>query len=151
MSDREDIGRAAQEFARRVARDASRFGERLAEHAGDFGRTVSREWRSHGGAQSWNPDDLRGVLREVRGLLSDVVDGVDELVVRLFGGPPIEREQAAGGWRRGAAPREAACAQCGRPIAAGEERHERRTPDGYAARCLACPPEGMDPGAGRTS
>ena len=140
--DREDIGRAAEEFARRVARDASRFGERMAEHAGEFGRTFAREWRERRRPGTpWSGEDVRVVLREVRGMLSDLVDGVDEVVERFFGRerrteetvPPEE-------WVRVVTSREVTCAGCGRVVGAGEECHVRKGPEGRAFRCLACGP-----------
>ena len=144
--DRDDVGRAAEEFARRVARDASRFGERLAEHAGEFGRTLARGWREHrlSGA-SWRGDDVRVVLREVRGMLSDIVDGVDELVERIFGRErSAEEPPPAGRWVRVVTSREVACVGCGRPVGPGEECHVRKGPEGRAFRCLACGPDPSD-------
>jgi len=137
-----DVGRAAEEFARRVARDASRFGERLAEHAGEFGRNLAREWRGHRRAGTpWSGDDVRVVLREVRGMLSDIVDGVDELVERLFVRErPTEDAPPAGTWVRVVTSREVTCAGCSRSIGAGEECHVQKAPEGRVFRCLACGP-----------
>ena len=140
--EREDAGRAAEEFARRVARDASRFGERLAEHAGEFGRTLAREWRGdRRSGTPWNGDDVRVVLREVRGMLSDIVDGVDELVERIFGRErPAGETPPAGAWVRVVTSREVTCAGCSRTIGAGEECHVRKATEARAFRCLACGP-----------
>ena len=140
--ERDDVARAAEDFARRVARDASRFGERLAEHAGDFGRTLARGWREHRrSGTAWTGDDVRVVLREVRGMLSDLVDGVDEVVERIFG---VERATegpaSTDTWVRVVTSREVPCAGCARPIGAGEECHVKKGPDGRAFRCLACGP-----------
>jgi len=147
---RDDMGAAAEEFARRVARDASRFGERLAEHAGEFARHFSREWRAqrrHGLA--WDPSDVRAVLRDVRTLLSDVVDGVDELIDRMLGREPTPgtpREDPPDAWVRVVAGRDATCAACGRHVGAGEECHLHRRPEGPEFRCRDCgappPPSG---------
>jgi hypothetical protein len=142
--DQGDVARAAEEFARRVARDASRFGERLAEHAGEFGRNLAREWRGHRRSGTpWSGDDVRGVLREVRGMLSDLVDGVDELVERMFGSSPAT-------WVRVVSSREVTCAGCSRVIGAGEECHVRKAVDGRIFRCLTCGPGPSDaaPNAG---
>lgn len=143
---RDDVGRAAEEFARRVARDASRFGERLAEHAGEFGRTLAREWRWHRRSGTpWSGDDVRVVLREVRGMLSDVVDGVDELVERIFGRErPADEPPTSDAWVRVVTSREVTCAGCSRSIGAGEECHVRKQADGRAFRCLACGPGPSD-------
>src|SRR5262245_19827561 len=122
--DRDDVGRAAEEFARRVAHDASRFGERLAEHASIFARNLSREWRWHRRhGLDWSGDDVRAVLKDVRAILTDVVDGVDELIERIFGGQPAPGPDV---WIRVVTNREITCAGCGRAIAPGEECHLRR-------------------------
>ena len=133
-------GHAAEEFARRIARDAQRFGERVAEHASGFARELAREWQ-HGPGYDTKPmaEDAKGVLREVRGLVSDVIDGVDELIGRLFQGP----SETAGTWSPVVTSREVDCVACGRHIGAGEECHLHRRPDGREFRCAECgPPKG---------
>lgn len=133
---------AAEEFARRVARDAQRFGERVAQHATEFARNVAREWR-HGPGFDTTPlaTDVRGMLREVRALVSDVIDGVDDLIGRVFQG---EGEEPAR-WVRVVTSRAVDCTACGRPIGAGEECHLRRRRDGRDFRCATCgPPPAAD-------
>ena len=81
----EEIGRAAQDFARRVARDAGRFAERIEEHTGEFVRDLSRDWRRarrhvhqcHHTHQRTAPPDVRRVFEDVRGVIADVLDGID--------------------------------------------------------------------------
>jgi hypothetical protein len=133
----ERVGRAAETFARRLARDARIFMERVEEHAGDFARDVRGEW-SCGGAARHHRDrarsapDVRAVFEDVRGILSDVVEGVDELIARLFPQPADEP------WTRVVANRDAVCGGCERPIAAGAEAHVRRVAGGTQFRCLVC-------------
>lgn len=128
-----DIGRAAERFARRVGRDAGKFAERIQEHAGDFAENVSRDWRrTH---PSDHPDaaaNVRGVFEELRRVLSDIVDGVDELIARAFPEPADTR------WTRLVSNRDASCAGCARAIAAGEEAYGRRTATGIELRCVTC-------------
>jgi hypothetical protein len=134
-------GHAAEDFARRVARDAQRFGERIAEHAGAFARELRREWR-HAQRGDAGPiaDDVRGMLREVRGLVADVIDGVDDLLVRTF------HPDAPEPWARVVTSREVECGGCGRPIGAGEECHLQRRTGGRTFRCAACgPPSDVPP------
>jgi hypothetical protein len=142
-TDWDRAGNAAEDFARRIARDAQRFGERVAEHATEFARDVAREWR-HGAGFDPKPisEDVRSVLKEVRGLVADVIDGVDELIGRVF------QPEAAGGpetWVRVVTSREVACAGCGRRIGAGEECHLHRSPGGRAFRCAECGPPAPKP------
>jgi hypothetical protein len=136
---------AAEDFARRIARDATRFGERVAEHATEFARDVAREWR-HGAAFDPKPlgDDVRGVLKEVRGLVADVIDGVDELIGRVFQPEPAESKE----WVRVVTSREVDCAGCGRHVGAGEECHLQRTAGGRVFRCTECGPPAAEPPAG---
>jgi hypothetical protein len=136
--DRDRAGSAAEDFARRIARDAQRFGERVAEHATEFARNVTREWQ-HGPGFDTTPlaNDVRGVLKEVRGLVADVIDGVDELIGRVFHGEP---EDAEARWARVVTNREITCAACGRGIGAGEECHLLRGRDTRAFRCVQCGP-----------
>lgn len=136
-------GHAAEDFARRIARDAQRFGERVAEHASGFARELAREWR-HGPGYDTRPmaDDAKAVMKEVRGLVSDVIDGVDELIGRLFQG---DGEEKAPLWTRVVTNREVECAACGRRIGSGEECHLRRREDGRDFRCADCGPPDSGP------
>ncbi len=128
------LGRAADHFARRVARDARRFAEHVEEHAGDFARDVAREWRRAGSAGEWGDAaaDVRRIFEDVRHVLSDVIEGVDELIGRVFHAP------GEGEWTRAVSNREATCTGCGRTSAAGTEGWVRRTAGGTEFRCLAC-------------
>src|SRR3989442_787681 len=91
----EHIGRAAEEFARRVARDATKFAERMEEHAGDFARDAARDWRraqrhfQRGCGHTWRvtEPEVRRIFEDIRAVLTDVIDGVDELIGRVFGEP----------------------------------------------------------------
>lgn len=137
-------GHAAEDFARRIARDAQRFGERIAEHAAEFARETAREFR-HG--RSLDPtlvaDDVRGVLKDVRGLVTDVIDGVDELLARFFPPEPADAPADAPAedvWARVVTNREVPCVACGRAIGAGEECHLHRRRDGRDFRCAECGP-----------
>ena len=85
----ERVGRAAEHFARRMARDARTFAERIEEHAGEFAREARREWACGGHFRERrhrdrSAPDVRGIFEDVRGILSDVTEGVDELIARLF-------------------------------------------------------------------
>jgi hypothetical protein len=138
-------GNAAEEFARRIVRDAQRFGERVAEHASGFAREVSREWRHGPGGFDTKPmaADLQRMLREVRGLVGDVIDGVDQLIVRLF--QDAKGETTDQPWTRVVTNREVACAACGRKIGPGEECHLRRRADAREFRCVECGPPAAEP------
>ncbi len=146
-SDWESIGRAAEDFARRVARDAGKFAERMEEHAGEFARDIGRDWRRarrgyrHACRRAAAAPEVRRIFEDIRMVLTDVIDGVDELIERIFAEPTAGREEE---WVQLVANREAACAGCKRTIAAGDEAHARRTADGREFRCLTCgvpPPE----------
>ncbi len=145
----EDIGRAAEDFARRVARDASRFAERLQEHSTDFAHDVRREWRrgrhrhhrrhdfacGHGSA-----DDVRRVFDDIRGVLAGVLDGIDELIERAFPAA-AEKEEAPPAptvWEQMVSNRDVTCNACGRAIAVGEDVHARRADDTMEYRCGSC-------------
>ena len=132
--DWERAGNAAEDFARRIVRDAQRFGERIAEHATEFARDVVRDFR-RGPSFPTGPiaDDVRGVLKEVRGLVAEVIDGVDELIGRVFHDVP-----PADTWARVVTSREVECAGCHRRIGAGEECHLHRKRDDREFRCLEC-------------
>jgi hypothetical protein len=142
--DRDRAGSAAEDFARRIARDAQRFGERVAEHASEFARDVAREWR-HGPGFDPKPiaDDVRGVLREVRTLVAEVIEGADELLEKLFARP-----ESPNAWVRVVTSREVDCTGCGRRIGAGEDCLLRRTPAGREFRCAECGPPKAEPSPG---
>ena len=134
----EHIGRVAEHFARRVARDARRFATHIEQHAGEFARDVARDWSA-----AWQDldherrgptADVRGMFDDVRKILADVIDGVDELIGGLFAGSP------GGTWTRVVSNRDASCVGCGAAIAAGAEAHVRRALAGTEFRCLACGP-----------
>jgi hypothetical protein len=122
-----------------VARTAEEFARRVASDAGQFARRMSREWRHarrHGA--DWGEDDIRAVLKGVRAILTDVIDGVDELIDRVFSGGERGERPPAAEWTRVVANREAACGACGRRIGPGEECHLRRCADGREFRCAEC-------------
>ncbi len=130
----EHFGRAAERFARRVADDAKLFAERLEEHVGDLARDVRREWREARPQESASGDDVRRIFDDVRGIVRGVLDGVDDLLGGLF------REEGEAPWSRVVLNREATCAGCGAPLAAGAEGFVRRDAGGLRARCTACGP-----------
>lgn len=138
----ESVGRAAEHFARRMARDARTFAERIEEHAGEFARDVRREWACGNHFRPRRPrdrsaPDVRGIFEDVRGILSDVAEGVDELIARLFPEGSEDRASEAT-WARVVANRDATCTGCRSAIAAGAEAHVRRHAGGAEFRCLAC-------------
>jgi len=157
----EQVGRAAEDFARRVARDAGRFAERLQEHSSELAGDLSREWRRsrrrhhrhHDRARrcATSSDDVRRVFDDVRGLVADVLDGIDELITTVFqrGG-----DEPAAEWARVVSNREVDCGACGLMLAVGEEILTRRAATGIEYRCLACesqPRPSGDSGAGPES
>jgi len=128
------IGRAAEEFARRVASDARRFAERIEEHAGEFAHDVARDWQRLGrecGAGGPGPD-ARRIFDDVRSVLADVLEGVDELIGRVFHPEPDQD------WTRVVHNRDVTCGGCGRATPAGTEGYVRRAAGGTEVRCLAC-------------
>jgi hypothetical protein len=142
----EHVGRAAEHFARRVARDASKFAERIQEHAGGFAEDMSRDWRrarrEYGRGcrrasryAAATAPDVRRVFEDIRAVLADVLDGVDELITGMFGGVA---EQGDGVWVRVVHNRDTTCAGCQRPIAAGDEGFVRRGAGGMEFRCAEC-------------
>src|SRR5262245_3267392 len=137
-------GNAAEEFARRIARDAQRFGERVAEHASGFARELRREWH-HGPGFDTGPmaADVQGMLKEVRALVGEVIDGVDELIVRFFQGG--RGEAADQPWTRVVTNREVSCIACGRKIGPGEDCHLHRTAESREFRCTECGPPASEP------
>ena len=166
-----EIGRAAEEFGRRVARDATRFAERIADHASELARDIARdhrharhEWR-RARREAWSDarrratrspaaEDVREMFTDVRGLVDDVLDGVDELVGRIFGSPAergasgadegsSEAHDAGRGredWKPIVSNREASCAGCHGTIHAGDDAHLRHSAAGVELRCAGCGP-----------
>ena len=133
----EDLGRAAERFARRVAEDARRFAARVDDHMGELAHDLRREWHGrhthwHGHRSPWSPEDVRRVFEDVRGILRTVLDGVDEVIGGVFHG------ETRAEWTRVVCNREATCGACHRTIAAGAEAHVRRTGDQPEFRCLEC-------------
>jgi hypothetical protein len=145
----ESIGEAAEHFARRVARDAGRFAERLEEHTSEFAREMSHEWR-RARRRYRRPIrraevDVQQVFEDVRTVLADIVDGIDEFIERLIGVPRDARHPAAAPpeptdatWIRLVSNRVATCAACGHVAEAGEEVFACETVDGVIVRCLDC-------------
>ncbi len=151
----EHIGRAAERFARRVARDAGRFAERMEEHAGEFAHDLSRDWRRlhreyergcGDAARYVSRPDVRRVFEDIRSVVADVLEGVDELIERVFQDRPQASEAE---WVRMVNNRDASCSQCARPLTAGDEAYARRTAEGMQLRCLDC--GAPDPGTTQTS
>ena len=139
------FGRAAEHFAHRVARDARVFAARIEEHVSELAHDVRREWRCGSFAdrrhrhRSGSPEDVRRVFEDIRGVLSGILDGVDEFVTRAFQGAPDAAPDAPDEpWARVVCNREARCDKCERTIGAGCEAHHRRTAAGHEFRCLAC-------------
>lgn len=130
----QQIGRAAEHFARRVARDATHFATRVEEHVGAFAHEIGREWRGAESAPRAPADDVRRVFEDVRGVLSSVLEGVDELITTAFSPAPAGDEP----WTRVTANHDGACAGCARPIAAGAEAFARRRAGSHELRCDAC-------------
>lgn len=132
----EHFGRAAEHFAHRVARDARVFASRIEEHVGELAHDVRREWRCGSFAErrsrGGSAEDVRRVFEDIRGVLSGILDGVDEFVTRAFQDAPDEP------WARVVCNREARCDACARTIGAGEEAHHRRTAAAREFRCLDC-------------
>lgn len=146
-SDWESIGRAAEDFARRVARDAGKFAQRMEEHAGEFAHDIARDWRHaqrgyrHACRHVADAPEVRRVFEDIRTVVADVLDGVDELIGRVFTQPAAA---APDDWTHLVVNRDVVCSGCAQTIAAGEEAHARHTGDGRAFRCRRCgvPPPG---------
>jgi len=130
----EHLGRAAERFARRVADDAKLFAERVEEHVGDLARDVRREWQETRPREGASSEDVRRIFDDVRGIVRSVLDGVDDLLGGLF------REEGDLGWSKLVLNRDAACAQCGKALAAGAEAFVRHDAGGMRARCTECGP-----------
>lgn len=140
----EHIGRAAEHFAQRVARDATKFAERLQEHAGEFADDMSRDWRwarhryRHTCRRVYreaSAPEVQQIFQDIRTVLSDVLDGVDELIERMFTEPSSEGDRE---WVRVVANRDTECSECKRAIHAGDEALVRRAAEGRRFRCLEC-------------
>lgn len=139
--DWDDVGHAAEDFARHIARDAQRFAARVAGHASEFARDFAREWRRfdrRGLDTAPLGDDVRAVLKDVQSFVTEVVDGVDGLIDRVLRRDP---EPPADAWSRIVTTREATCIACGRKIEPGEECHLRRRRGSREFRCATCGPE----------
>src|SRR5262249_39086321 len=106
-SDWDDVGHAAEDFARHIARDAQRFATRIAGHASAFARDFAGEWRRferHGLDTTPLGDDVRAVLKEVQTFVTEVVEGVDGLIERAM---RRDGEQPSEPWSRIVTTREA--------------------------------------------
>src|SRR6185295_287339 len=103
-----------------------------ARRADEPGSTDERAREDRGAA-----DEVRRAFREVRGVLRAVVEGVDDVIVDLFG----DGEDAP--WARVATSQETKCSGCGATIAAGADAWARRRGHRSQFRCVAC---GADPG-----
>jgi hypothetical protein len=145
----EQIGRAAEHFARRVARDACRFAAHLERHAGEFADDVARDWGRFGrdyrrGCRHSSPrasqPEVRRVFEDIRTVLTDVLEGVDELIDRVFAERTDPGEHPGSDWTRVVTNRSGKCAACDRDILSGDEAFLRRTAAGMEFRCLACDP-----------
>lgn len=135
------VGRAAEDFARRVARDATRFAERLQEHSSEFAGDVSRQWRRSRHRAHRRHDfgpatqgDVRRVFEDIRGLVSDVLDGIDELIGSVF--PAATPDSAV--WEKVVSNRDVVCSECTRPIAVGDEAYVCPDDAGVDYRCQTC-------------
>jgi len=127
----DQLGRAAEDFARRVADDARRFATRVEEHVEELAHDVRREWRcGHGRDRAWSPEDVRRVFTDVRNVLGAVLDGVDELI-----GGVLHREAE---WRRVVTNRAVTCAACRRTIGPGDEAYVHGVAAAREFRCVAC-------------
>jgi len=137
------VGRAAEDFARRVARDASRFAERLQEHTSDFASDVSREWRRarhrthrrHRVPGGETAQDVRQVFEDVRGLIADVLTGIDDLIGTVFPPSPADAERV---WEKVVSNCDVTCAACARPVAVGDAAYVSRGDAGVEYRCATC-------------
>jgi predicted nucleic acid-binding Zn-ribbon protein len=136
----EHLGRAAEQFARRVSRDARRFASRLEEDVEELARDVRRDWRCGQRAwqrSDWSPEDVRRVFNEVRTVLRSVIDSVDEMIGGAF------HDAAAGDWTKVVSNRDEICKTCSRTIPAGSEAFVRGSAVDREFRCAECsPPSG---------
>lgn len=142
----EHVGRAAEDFARRVARDANKFAERMEEHAGEFARDAARDWRRaqrhcRRAWQHMSGPEVRRVFEDVRSMLTDVLEGVDELIERVFGETPSDAARGADAepeWTRVITNRDTTCGGCECRIGAGENAFVRHDGDTVLFRCVDC-------------
>lgn len=160
------LGRAAEDFARQVARDAARFAEKIEEHARDLARDVGREWRRserrhRRHAHQDGSEEMRRVFADVRTLVDDVLDGVDDILGRFFPDrgeaahqppspptppepprTPSPPEPPARGetrpWTAVVANRSGVCSACGSGIPVGAESFVRVADGEPEFRCSAC-------------
>lgn len=143
----EEIGEAAEEFARRVARDAAKFAERLETHASELARDVSRDWhrgrrhRHHNACHHHSaPSEVREVFEDVRGILGDVLDSVGSFIDRVF---PDAGAGATADWTQVVANRAVSCVSCGSSVVVGDNVEARRGSEGMEFRCAACAATGQ--------
>ncbi|MBI3782372.1 MAG: hypothetical protein HY270_03115 [Deltaproteobacteria bacterium] len=142
----EQVGRAAEDFARRVARDAGRFAERLQEHSSELAHDVARDWRrARRRHRHWQghscragaADDVRRVFEDIRGVVAGVLDGIDDLIDTVFAQPAAE---PPADWEKIVSNREVSCIACGRPVAVGDEAYLQRRESAVEYRCQSCGP-----------
>jgi hypothetical protein len=141
----EQVGRAAEDFARRVARDASRFAERLQEHSSELAHDVARDWRrarhryrqdrAESSCRSASADEVKRVFEDIRGVVAGVLDGIDELIDRVFPQPAAD---GTADWHKVVSNRDVSCSACGGAVAVGEEAYLRRAEAGVEYRCRSC-------------
>lgn len=149
-SDWESIGRAAEDFAHRVARDAGKFAERMQEHAGEFAHDIARDWRRarrryrHTCRHVADAPEVRRIFEDIRTVVADVLDSVDELIERVFTEPAATTDDE---WVRLVVNSDATCSGCAQTIPAGDEAHARRTAGGREFRCRTCGVPAPDPSA----
>ena len=141
---REHLGHAAERFARRVARDAGNFAARLEAHASELAGEMSRDWRHLGreyrryerhARRQLSRSDVHAVFEDIRTIVADVLDGVDELISGMFGTPSETSEIA---WVRVVTNRETTCGRCTQVIPTGDEAYVRRASERTEFRCTAC-------------
>jgi len=134
----EHPGKAAEHFARRVAKDAGKFAERLEAHVGELASDLRREWEA--AEQRGATKELHKVVDELRGVVGAVLGGVDDLVSDMLSGSDR--------WTRRVSVREASCAGCGGTVGAGAEAYVRGRGASRELRCLDC---GIPKGSGARS
>jgi len=119
----EALGRAAERFGRRVARDARKFAEQVGRHAERFATDMGR---GGSGANS----GAGGLGR----MFGEAIQNVDEMIVRLWQSPPAESSPS---WRRVTAERDVTCVACRKRVRKGSECW-RSPGSGTRTRCAAC-------------
>ncbi|HJQ83896.1 MAG TPA: hypothetical protein VKA21_07470 [Candidatus Binatia bacterium] len=125
----EQVGKVAEQFARRVAKDAGDFAGRVEKHVGQLAHELEREWQREEVAA-----DVRRVVRDVGSVLGAVVERVDAFVSDLFT-PPTGSQ-----WTRATVDRDVTCQGCRRPVAAGTEAWVRSRGAARLIRCAKCGP-----------